>query len=369
MLKKFCIVLFVSLILSNVSYSSSPSKKIQTRVLLGTSKSYKIFLKDNYVLVANDKKVSHKGNLDIKFHKQGILLNNRLLKAHSIEVLGSSYFSVNKRTYRGAFIIHREKNGLSLVNNVELEQYLLSVVPSEVYKSWDSETLKAQAIAARTYALYEIQRSRHNKNRKFDVFSDTRSQVYKGVQEEHRNTSRAVLATIGQVLTYKGALIKSYFSSSIGGMSAAGYEIGDNKPYLQPIKSYTSKQNPNNLWAIQVPLKKVQVQYKTSPIKSVDVVSRSTSGRINKINIKDSKGKITSVRGDHFRAKMGYSNMKSTRAQMGISKSGNLVIKGSGYGHGVGMGQWEAEELARRGANYPQILSHFYQGTSLKKIY
>ena len=369
MLKKFCIVLFVSLILSNISYSASPSKKIQTRVLLGASKSYKIFLKDTYVLVANNKKIAHKGNLDIKFHKQGILLNNKLLKAQSIEVLGSSSFSVNRRTYRGAFIVYREKNGLSLINNVELEHYLLSVVPSEVYKSWNSETLKAQAIAARTYALYEIQKSRRNKNRKFDVFNDTRSQVYKGVQEEHRSTSRAVLATKGQVLTYKGALIKSYFSSSIGGMSAAGYEIGDNKPYLKPVKSYGSKQNPNNSWAMQTSLKKLQQQYKTTQIKSINVASRSTSGRINKINIKDSRGKITSIRGDHFRAKMGYSNMKSTRAQMSISKSGNLVIKGSGYGHGVGMGQWEAQELARRGASYSQILSHFYQGTSLQKLY
>ena len=369
MLKKFCIVLFVSLILSNISYSASPSKKIQTRVLLGASKSYKIFLKDTYVLVANNKKIAHKGNLDIKFHKQGILLNNKLLKAQSIEVLGSSSFSVNRRTYRGAFIVYREKNGLSLINNVELEHYLLSVVPSEVYKSWNSETLKAQAIAARTYALYEIQKSRRNKNRKFDVFNDTRSQVYKGVQEEHRGTSRAVLATKGQVLTYKGALIKSYFSSSIGGMSAAGYEIGDNKPYLKPVKSYGSKQNPNNSWAMQTSLKKLQQQYKTTQIKSINVASRSTSGRINKINIKDSRGKITSIRGDHFRAKMGYSNMKSTRAQMSISKSGNLVIKGSGYGHGVGMGQWEAQELARRGASYSQILSHFYQGTSLQKLY
>lgn len=369
MLKKFYIVLFVSLILSNVSYSASPSKKIQTRVLLGTSKAYKILLKDSYVLVANNRRVSHEGNLDIKFHKQGILLNNKLLKAQSIEVLGSAYFSVNKRTYRGTFIVHREKNGLSLVNNVELEQYLLSVVPSEVYKSWNNETLKAQAVAARTYALYEIQRSRRDKNKFFDVFSDTRSQVYNGVQEEYRGTSRAVLATKGQVLTYKGALIKSYFSSSIGGMSAAGYEIGDNKPYLQPVKSYASKQNPNSLWTMQVPLKKLQQQYKTTTIKSVDVTSRSTSGRINEINIKDSRGKITSVRGDHFRIKMGNNNMKSTRAQISISKSGILVIKGSGYGHGVGMGQWEAEELSRRGASYSQILKHFYQGTRLQKLY
>ncbi len=369
MLKFFYMLLFVLLMLSNVSYTAPQSKRIHTRVLLGSDLIYKISLKDPYSIIVNNKKVLYKGNLDIRFHKQGIVLNNKLLTTQCIKVLGTTSFSVNNRAYRGSFVIYREKDNLNFVNIVELEQYLLSVVPSEIYKSWNHETLKAQAVAARTYALYEMKNSRQNKNRNFDLFADTRSQVYNGIKEEYKNTSKAVRATEGQVLTYKGALIKSYFSSSIGGMSAAGHEIGDNKPYLNPVKSYYSKQNPNNIWAIKIPLKKIQQQYKTTQIKSVDVSSRSPSGRINKINIKDSRGKITSISGYQFREKMGATNMKSTRAKITVSKSGNLIIKGTGYGHGVGMGQWEAQELAQRGAGYSQILKYFYQGTRLQKLY
>ncbi len=345
---------------------STPSYSITTKVLLSSKKSYQITpASKSYFIVADQKKSPFQGKLSIEYHSTGIKINNKILKTDRIDISGIRAFAVDNVKYRGAFTIYRDKNSLTLINNVNLEEYLLSVVPSEVYTSWNHETLKAQAVAARTYALYETQR---NKSKKFDVYADTRSQVYKGMKSEHPSTTKAVFSTKGQILTYNGQIIKSYFSSSIGGLSASGHEIGDNKPYLKSVKSYHSTQNPNKTWNIQVPLKKIQQQYKTSQIKEISVSSRSSSGRIEQVQIKDNKGKVTKVRGDHFRSAIGNTTMKSTLANVKIS-SDKLIIKGAGYGHGVGMGQWEAQELAKRGAKYHQILRHFYQGTAIKKLY
>lgn len=342
---------------------------VEVRVLLGMNKSFKIAPSGTYIITVNGQSSVGCSGLEIKYHKQGMLLNNQLIKTSGIKVEGTKAFKVNGVAYRGSFIVYREKTSLMIVNYVGLEEYLLSVVPSEVYRSWDIEALKAQAVAARTYALYEIRRSQTNPKRKFDLYADTRSQVYRGIVSEYSKTSKAVILTLGQVITYQGQLIKSYFSSSIGGYSASGQEIGDNKPYLKPVKSYVSRQNPYAKWAVQVPLVKLQQVYKTSSIASVAVQSRTSSGRIDSVRIQDKNGRIKTVNGCDFRTKIGNSKMKSTLARLKIAQSGNLIIEGMGYGHGVGMGQWEAQELARRGARYSQILPHFYQGTKIMKIY
>ncbi len=343
-----------------------PSYSVTTKVLLSSKKIYKITpSSQSYILQVGDKQLTNKGNITIAYHDKGIKFNNKLISTDSLQIKGIKAFAVDKTKYRGTITIHKGKGVLDFVNNVNLEEYLLSVVPSEVYTSWNQEALKAQAVAARTYALYEM-KDRLSKN--FHVYADTRSQVYKGISSEHPKTTKAVIDTKGQVLLYNGKIIKSYFSSSIGGLSASGNEIGDNKPYLTSVKTYHSSQNPNKLWTIQVPLKKIQQQYKTTKIQNIHVSSRSASGRIEQIQIKDSTGKVTNVRGDHFRAALGYSTMKSTLAKIQIS-SDKLIIKGTGYGHGVGMGQWEAQELAKRGAKYSKILQHFYRGTTIKKLY
>ncbi|MGL5955265.1 MAG: SpoIID/LytB domain-containing protein [Brevinema sp.] len=354
--------IYLSLLLSLVIIS--PIYTTQLRVLLKTGNQHTITPKGQYILRADQKTVEVSGKLLLQYHSQGIKVNNTLLKSDRLDILGTKLLALEKTVYRGTVTVHRTKGSLIVVNNVDLEEYLMSVVPSEVYRNWNLETLKAQAVAARTYALYEKRSGGF-----FDVYNDTRSQVYRGVQSEYSATSKAVLETRGQVLTYQGQFIKAYFSSSIGGISAAGSEIGDHKPYLQPVKSYQAIQNPHKEWAIRVPLKRIQQQYKTSQITAIEVAQRSSSGRIAQIHIKDASGKTTKIRGDRFRTHIGNNKMKSTRANLQVSSSGDLIIKGTGYGHGVGMGQWEAQELARRGAKYHQILRYFYQGTEIKKIY
>lgn len=357
-------VVFIFMILSAVPMYTA--QRVYVRVFLGLEQQFVLNAKGKYILKTDQKSIQVQGALFIAYHPQGIVLNQKLLKTKSLEITGSPFFAINKQVYRGSLFITNDQKKLALINKVGLEQYLMSVVPSEVYTAWDSDALKAQAVAARTYALYEVNR---NKNKAFDVYDDIRSQVYHGVRSEHLNTSKAVLSTKGEVLTYKGRLIKSYYSSSSGGISAAGHEIGDNKPYLRPVKAYPSLQNPNRIWTIEVPLNEVQKLFRMDRIVSISVPARTSSGRIRYVRVEDQKGRVIAVRGDRFRSRLGTSYMKSTLATMYIMPSGNLMIKGKGYGHGVGMGQWEAQELARRGASYSRILSHFYRETELKNIY
>ncbi|MGL4367440.1 MAG: SpoIID/LytB domain-containing protein [Brevinemataceae bacterium] len=342
--------------------------EIQPRVLLGEARNFTIYPKGSYIISINNQSWIASGALKIAFHSKGICVNNKILLVDYVDVQGTKVFQWNKNDFRGSFRVHRSKTGLSLINNVYLEEYLLSVVPSETYSSWSMNTLKAQAVASRTFALYEIKRRRNNASNIFDLYADTKSQVYRGIKSENKKTTQAVLATSGQVLTHQGQLIKSYFSASSGGVSADGSEIGDVRPYLKSTRSHRSQNKLAQDWKINIPINLLQKALNMKNINSISVHSRTESGRIAKLAVKDSRGKMILVPGDHFRTKIGATKMKSTLAGL-KSCSDKLVIYGRGYGHGVGMGQWEAEELAKKGASYQKILTHFYRETHITKLY
>ncbi|MGL5720879.1 MAG: SpoIID/LytB domain-containing protein, partial [Brevinema sp.] len=256
------------------------------------------------------------------------------------------------------------------VNTVNLEEYLYSVVPKEIYPSWAKETLKAQAIASRSYALYEIKRKGANK-RDFDLYSDTRSQVYLGTKTENPAVNRIVNETAGLVLTFNGEIIKSYFHSSSGGSISAGLEIFDRAPYLQQSASYVAENDPSVLWEHKVNVSDLQKLYGMDrPIKTVKVQSRFSSGRIDKIRLEDGQGYFLDIDAYKMRQDLGHARMKSTLANLSsIDKDGFFIIQGKGYGHGVGMGQWDAEAMARQGANFEQILAFFYRGSQIRNLY
>ncbi len=314
------------------------------------------------VVIQNEKKQK----MTIAYRQGGMTINNNPRNHKCIDINTTGIVYIDGTAYRGTASIVSTNGSLYIINKVGLEEYLYSVVPSEVYQSWHHNTLKSQAVAARSYALFESDR---NKNNFFDLYSDYRSQVYKGITAESPVTSKAVADTFGQVLTYDNKVIKSYYSSSSGGRTASGAEIGDNQPYLQAVGSYLGDKNPHKNWQVEVPLQKIEQEYKTGRIHSVNVASRSPSGRIKDILIRDYNGNTYKVDAYKFRSYVGNLTMKSTLADIKLGNNGNLLIYGSGYGHGVGMGQWEAEALAQQGASYSQILSHFYRGTQLKKLY
>jgi SpoIID/LytB domain protein len=152
---------------------------------------------------------------------------------------------VFKNPYRGTFTVTSDGKKLTLINTVPLEQYLEAVVPSEMPKTWHPEALKTQAVAARSYAL-----ASRKTTGPFDVYPDTRDQVYGGVNVEYPTTSAAVNATTGQVLTYKGKIATTYFFSTSGGRTAAVADVWKSSPipYLVSVTDPYDTASPHHDW-------------------------------------------------------------------------------------------------------------------------
>lgn len=148
----------------------------------------------------------------------------------------TGFVSTKKHWYRGEFIINNNNNNLTLINNISLEEYLLGVVPSEMPSKWNIEALKAQAIAARSYAIANLGK---HASKGYDLKDNTEDQAYNGASAETALTSKAVVDTLGIVLTYNHQIISAYYHASSGGQTVnSGNLWCKNLPYLHSVPSY-----------------------------------------------------------------------------------------------------------------------------------
>ena len=354
-------------------WNGQPSPlEINVRVLLKETNSIEVFPSGVYILEVGRITSMTETSIEVTHHPKGIEVNGTLFETNYLVAKSLRSFQYNGDTFRGTFMIVRTPKNLQLINTVNLEEYLYSVVPKEIYPSWDKETLKAQAIASRSFALHEIKRKGTNSTQDyFDLYADTRSQVYLGMKTENPAVNRIVNETAGLVLTFNGEIIKSYFHSSSGGSLSAGLEIFDRAPYLQQSASYVAENDPSAAWEHKINVADLQKLYgMMRPITKVKVQSRFDSGRIDKIRLEDDRGYFIDVDGYKVRQDLGYARMKSTLANFSsVDSDGFVVIEGKGYGHGVGMGQWDAEAMARQGAGYDSILAFFYKGSQIRNLY
>jgi stage II sporulation protein D len=166
----------------------------------------------------------------------------------TLRPLGGGLLVVGGKSYRGALRIVTSGKKLQLVNVLPLETYLLGVVPGEMPKEWPLDALKAQAVAARTYAVANLVTGRA-----FDLYSDARSQVYYGADAEAPGPTRAVTETRGQVLTYDGAPAETYYFSSSGGKTLSALDaFGQDLPYLRSVDDPWDEISPNHRWQTRV---------------------------------------------------------------------------------------------------------------------
>jgi stage II sporulation protein D len=172
----------------------------------------------------------------------------RLASPVTLRPVGAGRLVVGGKAYRGALRIVRSGQKLQLVNVVALESYLLGVVPGEMPKDWPLEALKAQAVAARTYAIANLV-----EGRAFDLYSDARSQLYYGADAEAPGTTRAVSETRGQVLSFDGAPAETFYFSSSGGKTLSALDaFGQDLPYLVSVDDPWDETSPNHRWQTQV---------------------------------------------------------------------------------------------------------------------
>lgn len=301
------------------------------------------------------------------------LKGERLQLAPAVALPDDAHFALAGRSYRGILEILAKKGGLTAVNLVPLDDYLLSVVPEEMPTDWPAEALKAQSVAARSFALHN--RDRHGADG-FDLCTTTHCQVYTGVGAEKTASTAAIKATEGEVLFYGTEPIDALFHTDSGGMTENSENVwGSFVPYLRAVKDTPAKTMP---WTKEVPAavfeqKLAAKGHKVDKVRSLALsnlqigkaaADRTASGRVKTMTVKGTKG-TASLTGNELRSMFG---LKSTLFDVKLQGS-KVVFAGFGFGHGLGISQWGAKRLAADGMKYGDILHHYYAGVTLKKIY
>ena len=267
---------------------------------------------------------------------------------------------------RGAVEVVRVAEGLRVVNRVGLEDYLAGTLGREVYPRWHDEALKAQAVVSRTYALH---RREQRRGEGFDLEAGTRDQVYGGTAAETPRLRQAIAATRGQHLRHGGVPILAAFHSASGGHTASAEEVwGEAIPYLVAQRVPHEEDSPDTYWRARVTGTTLgralaPLGLDVGPVRRVRVEARSPSGRSERLSVEGVQGR-GSLTGRALRTALGEGVLRSTLFEV-RSHEGSFVFVGSGHGHGVGMSQWGAESMARRGSTYREILAAFYPGTTL----
>lgn len=265
-------------------------------------------------------------------------------------------------------VLQRGK-GLMVVNHVDLEEYVKGVVPSEVNAAWHLEMLKAQAVAARTYALYLRGLSA---GRDYDVVASIQDQVYRGRHGIDGQVEQAVEATRGLVVTYQDAPIYAAFSSTAAGPTEDAMNVwAKDLPYLKGVECPFDLNSPYYQWrasfkidALEQSLR--QQGFSVGTIATLTPLTYSRAGRVATLRLLHSGGELI-LRGEDLRKAVGYTVVPST--QFAIESIGaEVVLIGYGAGHAVGLCQWGAKELAELGYSHTTILQYYYPGTELKHV-
>ena len=274
---------------------------------------------------------------------------------------------VDGNLYLGRISVETKKKRLLIINRLPVETYLLGIVGSEMNPLWPLNALKAQAVAARTYAMQRRMIMRYT-NRPYDLESTVLSQVYKGAERISQPVIDAVSLTRGEILSHKHRLVEALFHSTCGGQTNSAREaFGNHISYLVPKKCRWCKPSPRYRWQTQIPLNDLERSLKKAKL---------ISGKLTEIDRKNGQMKTTAYTGGKkvflssrsLRTAAGYSKVFSSKFSA-TTKGKNVHLKGRGFGHGVGMCQWGAKGLADAGYNYLEILAHYYSGSGVHRVY
>jgi stage II sporulation protein D len=209
-----------------------------------------------------------------------------------------------KGRYRGSLVAEPAGDGLEVINELRLEDYVRGVVPNEVPTSWPDDALRAQAVVARSYGIAT------ERSGSFDHYDDTRSQVYGGLSSETKSTNRAVKATAGQVVTYKGKTAVTYYFSTSGGRtenSEFGFPGGERIPYLKSVKDPFDDESPVHTWTETFSDEEMESELTglfSGSLQKIEILETGRSPRIVRARVVGSSGSQT-ITGDTLRARLG----------------------------------------------------------------
>lgn len=367
-------------------------------------------------------------------------INNNYITSFSGDgttIIGSndrdSIVQVGSNKYRDYISFLIKGDQISIINHIEMENYLYGVVPREIPASSPMEALKAQAIVARSYALSGLNK---HKGEGYNLCDKVDCQVYGAYDGEHTSTNQAVDETRGINVYYNGSIVSTPFHSTSGGYTEDSSKVWSAAlPYLVAVEDKFSSNSPNSSWTISMTQKEVYDKLlaggiNVGEILDMEIVSISEANRVQQLKIKGTTGD-TIITGAKLRSLIGTTALKSTwfniestgsssnsetkvhvmdgssmypskislntayildsksKAQVsrssvsraiGSSRTSSIgggtlasspktfVFNGKGYGHGVGLSQYGAIEMARLGYNYYDIITHYFKGVEVSNF-
>ncbi len=285
--------------------------------------------------------------------------------------------SITARTYSGMLFAALRQSELLVVNQVDVETYVASVMSAEVSPGWDLESLRAQAIAVRTYAA----RSRlSNVLREYDLKDDTSSQVYRGIDGVASSLVSAARDTAGRIVWFAGQPASVFYSSSCGGHTASSEELtGQPAPsYLGGISDVDRSGRaycggaPYFRWTNSVRAEAMArvVGLPESELTAIQITGRWPDGRVKSVLASGSLVSVNMSGRDFYQRALGILGYKVIpSAFFDVNRIGtDFELEGHGVGHGVGMCQWGARGRAQAGMAAEQILQAYFPGTTIQTI-
>lgn len=357
--------------------------------------------------------VQAQGNYEIQGNLTGILKNGETMKLQreSPEFSGSSVKLLPENpenrlkvlsltrgqgnpAYRGSLTVYEDENGLRMVNELPLEQYLCAVVPSEMPSSYPKEALKAQAVCARTYAVVQMQ-AQKRKDLGAQVDDSVSFQVY-GNSQEAESSNEAVKATEGKILLNQGMPITAYYFSTSHGKTSTDevWEASAPSAYLKSVACTYDASEPWFQWQTEISMEKLLENAKNmygeiSKVQGLEIKETGEGDAVLNLVLQTDQG-MREIRSEYdIRSLLAPSGNPVIRQDGSSVKGGTLLpsayftleesrggdgnlqgykIVGGGYGHGVGMSQNGAKGMAQAGKSYQEILSYFYQEVELGNV-
>ncbi|HEX9822222.1 MAG TPA: SpoIID/LytB domain-containing protein [Methylomirabilota bacterium] len=274
---------------------------------------------------------------------------------------------LNGREYPAPLDILKNGDGLAVVNEVPLEEYLVGVVRAEAGEKWPLEALRAQAVVARTYAAYH---RALNGARPYHILASTAHQQYAGRVPAASPIWGAVRETAGQVLLWEGDVFPAFYHTESGGYTEDPRTVfaARNMPALKPVRCEFSAGSPHFYWALDLRLADLAEILRrhdaaVGSVTAIEVTERTPSLRAATVTVHGTLRSLR-LRGNEFRRMIGYDTFKSTLFAVAVDPHW-ARFSGRGYGHGVGMCQWGAKGMAEQGHTARQILEFYYPGTVL----
>ena len=379
-----------------------------------SNKFYRMIEKNESIIISYNKNgvaIYNNSNKLLNFFSKPFILRpsdprNGTVIIEADKKNNNSYFKYSDREYRGEIIIVPYSGYFGVINKVELEYYLLGVVPREMEPKWPIEALKAQAVLARTEAARRFKEGPHKKNG-YHLCDSQHCQVYGGVGSESNSTTKSVFETQGEILTYNNKLAYAFYHANCGGYIQAPDEVkGWGKiPYLYAHYDGHKRDSGLSPWEFNIWIKTnpdafcnypgmipdshfrwlriikrsdinflFDKKYFIGEIKNIIVLKRSKSGNVNSIKVVGSKKSVILDREHIIRSSFGLNSLKSTLFNVEINRFSNGKIRniwfyGGGWGHSIGMCQSGAVGLSlKENKNYKEILNFYFPGTKIKKL-